>query len=58
MCIRDRAESLLLDLRGVPSCRAEAVDCRGGAAWNGVLEGGRVEAVPVPPAGLLRLRKL
>ena len=39
-------------------CRAEAVDCRGGAAWNGMLEGGRVEAVPVPPAGLLRLRKL
>lgn len=53
-----QAESLLLDLRGVPSCRAEAVDCRGGAAWNGVLEGGRVEALPVPPAGLLRLRKL
>ena len=50
-----QAESLLLDLRGAPSCRAEAVDCRGDAAWNGVLEGGRIEAVPVPPSGLLRL---
>lgn len=50
-----QGESVMLDLRGIAGCRAEAVDCRGDAVWSGVLEGGHVEEVKVPEAGLLRL---